>query len=77
MASFNMGVYYLLASLSNGKAFYSWTVPFRIVTFIVLSLAVMRGIAPSGFIGVAVWELIGALATGAALFYESRQAKTA
>jgi hypothetical protein len=77
MASFNMGVYYLLASLTNWKAFYRWTVPFRIVTFSVFMLAVMRGIAPSGFIGVAVWELVGALATGAALLYEGRQANTA
>lgn len=70
MASFNMGVYYVLASLSNWKRFYGWTVPFRIVTFVVFVLAVANGIAPTGFIGVAAWELIGALATGAALLRE-------
>jgi hypothetical protein len=70
MASFNMGVYYVLASLSNWKRFYWWTVPFRMVTFVVFVLATASGIAPAGFIGVAAWELIGALATGAALLWE-------
>lgn len=70
MASFNMGVYYVLAALSNWKRFYGWTVPFRMVTFVVFVLAVANGIAPAGFIGVAAWELIGALATGAALLRE-------
>lgn len=70
MASFNMGVYYVLAALTNTKRFYWWTVPFRIVTFTVFTLAVVNELAPQAFIGVAVWELVGALATGAALFYE-------
>ena len=70
MASFNMGVYYVLASFNNLKQFYWWTVPFRVVTFTVFTLAVMRGIAPAGFVGVGIWELIGAVATGAALLYE-------
>ncbi|MBZ0284552.1 MAG: hypothetical protein K8L97_27685 [Anaerolineae bacterium] len=70
MASLNMGIYYVLASLTNWKPFYRWTVPFRIVTFTVFTLAVVNGIAPTAFIGVGLWELIGALATGAALFYE-------
>lgn len=70
MASFNMGVYYVLAALTNTKRFYWWTVPFRIVTFTVFTLAVVNQVAPQEFIGVAVWELVGALATGAALFYE-------
>jgi hypothetical protein len=74
MASFNMGVYYLLAAVSNWKPFFGWTVPFRILTFSVFVLAIFRGIAPMGFIGVAVWELVGALATGAALFYERQKA---
>jgi len=70
MASFNMGVYYMLAALSNMKRFYWWTVPFRIVTFTVFMLIVVNDIAPQGFIGVGLWELFGALATGAALLYE-------
>lgn len=70
MASFNMGVYYLLAALNNLKMFYWWTVPFRMVTFTVFTLAVISGIAPANFLSVAVWELMGALATGGALLYE-------
>ena len=70
MASFNMGVYYVLASLSNFKSFYWWTVPFRMVTFTVFVLAVVNDIAPDAFIGVAVWELAGAILTGLALMYE-------
>ncbi|MFW5690923.1 MAG: hypothetical protein ACOCXZ_00365 [Chloroflexota bacterium] len=73
MASFNMGVYYVLASLVNFKPFYWWTVPFRMVTFTVFMLAVASEVAPSAFVGVAVWELVGALATGAALLYEQRR----
>lgn len=74
MASLNMGVYYLMAALTGWKPFFSWTVPFRILTFTIFVLAIMRGLAPIGFIGVALWELIGALATGAALFYERQKA---
>ena len=73
MASFNMGVYYVLAVLNNVWQFYVWTVPFRVVTFIVFVLAVVRGLAPLGFVGVAVWELVGALLTGTALWYERRK----
>jgi hypothetical protein len=74
MASFNMGIYYLLAALTDWKPFFGWTVPFRILTFTVFCLAILRGMAPIGFIGVATWELVGALATGAALAYERREA---
>src|SRR5690349_20874735 len=35
MASFNIGVYYVLAALNDVKILYRWTVPFRIVTCIV------------------------------------------
>lgn len=30
MASFNMGVYYVLAALNDVKTFYRWTVPFAL-----------------------------------------------
>lgn len=73
MASFNMGVYYVLASLNNMRKFYWWTVPFRIVTFTVFTLAVTNDIAPDAFMGVAIWELTGAILTGGALIYENRQ----
>src|SRR5512145_3565346 len=41
MASVNMGVYYVLAALNNVKQFYKWTVPFRCVTFVVFTTAVL------------------------------------
>jgi hypothetical protein len=72
MASFNMGAYYVLASLINFKPFYLWTVPFRTITFTVFSLSVLLGHAPDRFITVAIWELIGAIATGTALYYEHK-----
>jgi hypothetical protein len=73
MASFNVGVYYILAALNDVKAFYRWTVPFRAVTFAVFSIAVVTGLAPTGWIGVAAWELCGGIATGLALYYEKRR----
>ena len=73
MASFNMGVYYVLAALNNLKAFYGWTVPFRVVTFSAFCLTVISGLAPKAWLGVAVWELTGAIATGWALYYEMRK----
>lgn len=72
MASFNMGVYYVLAAFSSWKAFFRWTVPFRVLTFCVFSLAVWRGLAPAGFLGVAVWELSGAILTGLTLWREGK-----
>ena len=74
MASFNMGIYYVLAALTNWRPFFLWTVPFRVLTFTVFTLAVAQGVAPTGFIGVGEWELFGALATGGALLYERRKA---
>ncbi|GMV33082.1 MAG: hypothetical protein DCC59_05495 [Chloroflexi bacterium] len=72
MASFNMGVYYILAALNNLKAFYRWTVPFRGLTFLVFTAAVLFGVAPLKFIGVPLWELTGAIATGIALAREKK-----
>lgn len=74
MAALNMGVYYVLAALSDWKAFFRWTVPFRLLTCTVFTLAVISGRAPAGFLGVGLWEGIGAVATGAALRLESRRA---
>jgi hypothetical protein len=73
MASFNIGVYYILAVLNNVKQFYTWTVPFRCVTFTVFTIAVLTGLAPVRFIGVGLWELAGAAATGIALWQENRK----
>jgi hypothetical protein len=71
MASFNMGIYYLLAAWNQWTKFYQFTVIFRLVTVTVFTLAIKNGHAPRGFIGVAMWELAGALITGAALCYEA------
>ncbi len=73
MASFNMGVYYILAAFNNMKKFYLWTVPFRCVTFTVFTLMVLSGMAPTRFIIVGLWELVGAVFTGMALYYEYRR----
>ncbi|MEU9995000.1 hypothetical protein [Streptomyces sp. NPDC050848] len=77
MAALNMGVYYILAALADWKAFFRWTVPFRLLTCAVFTLAVVSGRAPAGFLGVGLWEGLGALATGAALRYENRLRKQA
>src|SRR5512141_2864930 len=50
MASFNMGVYYILAALNDMKQFYLWTVPFRVVTFTVFTIVAVTGVAPMRFI---------------------------
>jgi hypothetical protein len=67
MASFNMGVYYVLAALNDLKSFYKWTVPFRCVTFVVFTTAALTSLAPLRFIAVGAWELTGAVATALAL----------
>ncbi|MDT9687702.1 hypothetical protein Q5762_04940 [Streptomyces sp. P9(2023)] len=72
MAALNMGVYYILAALADWKAFFRWTVPFRLLTCAVFTLAVVSDRAPAGFLGVGLWEGLGALATLAALRYENR-----
>jgi hypothetical protein len=67
MASFNMGVYYILAALNDLRQFYKWTVPFRCLTFIVFTTVALTHLAPGRFIAVGAWELAGAIATGIAL----------
>jgi hypothetical protein len=75
MASFNIGVYYVLAAINDLKKFYYWTVPFRAVTFTVFTILVLTGTAPGKFFGVGAWELIGAIATGLALYFEQKKVK--
>jgi hypothetical protein len=72
MASFNIGAYYILAALNDLRPFYKWTAIFRCITPVVFTVAVLQGLAPTRFLGVAAWELAGALATGLALWHESR-----
>ncbi|GAB3149439.1 hypothetical protein GCM10027290_35690 [Micromonospora sonneratiae] len=73
MASLNMGVYYLLAASSDWRPFFRFTVGFRLLTFAVFTLLVVMEIAPVRFLGVAVWEGLGAVATGVALWSERRE----
>ncbi|GIJ21887.1 hypothetical protein [Micromonospora lutea] len=73
MASFNMGVYYLLATATEWRAFYRFTVVFRLVTFTVFTIAVVADIAPGRFFGVAAWEGLGALATAGGLWWDARR----
>ncbi|SDG40581.1 hypothetical protein SAMN05421505_10425 [Sinosporangium album] len=75
MAAVNMGAYYMLASAVEFRPFYVWTVPFRLVTFTVFTILVVIGNAPDRFLGVAIWEGVGAVVTGAALWWESRRAR--
>jgi len=73
MASFNIGVYYILSALNDFKAFYRWTVPFRVLTFLVFTTISLTGLAPMVFIAVGAWELTGAIATGIALRSDQAQ----
>lgn len=73
MASFNMGVYYLLAVATEWRAFYRFTVVFRLVTFTVFTLSVLADVAPDRFIGVALWEGAGAVATALGLRFDARR----
>ncbi len=72
MASFNMGVYYILAALNDFRAFYRWTVPFRCLTFLVFTITALVHVAPTRFILVGAWELAGAIATGIALRIDNK-----
>jgi len=74
MASLNMGVYYLVATSTEWRPFFRFTVPFRLLTFAVFSTLVLLDVAPGRFLGVAIWEGIGAVATGIALYYDARRA---
>lgn len=73
MASFNMGVYYLLAAGSGWQPFFRFTVVFRLLTFTVFTVLVLAEVAPPRFLGVALWEGVGAVATGVALWLDRRQ----
>jgi hypothetical protein len=67
-----MGIYYILAAWNDMKEFYAWTVPFRTLTFGIFTTIVLARIAPLRFVGVGIWELVGGLATGVALYAERR-----
>ncbi len=73
MASLNMGVYYLVAAATEWRPFIRFTVPFRLITLTVFSLLVVFGVAPARFLGVALWEGAGAVATGLGLLYDVKR----
>jgi hypothetical protein len=52
MAALNTGAYYVPAALADWKPFFRWTVPFRLLTCTVFTLAVISGRAPSALLGV-------------------------
>jgi hypothetical protein len=73
VASVNMVVYYLLAASTEWRPSFRFTVPFRLLTFAVFTSLVVLGRAPGQFFGVALWEGIGAVATGVALWLDARR----
>jgi hypothetical protein len=72
MASLNMGVYYLVAAATEWRPFFRFTVVFRLLTFTVFTTLVLMDQAPGRFLGVAVWEGVGAVATGLGLLQDRR-----
>lgn len=66
-ASLAMGLYYILASVNETRIFFQWSVPLRIINFMVFAGMIPLGVAPTQWLMVAGLELAGALATGIAL----------
>lgn len=73
MASLNMGVYYLVAAVTEWRPFFVFSVAFRMLTCGVFTLLVLVDVAPARFLGVALWEGGGALITAAAIWHERRK----
>lgn len=70
-ASLAMGLYYILASVNGTRVFFQWSVPLRIINFIVFAAMIPLGIAPMQWLLVAGLELAGASATAIALASKS------
>ncbi|MBV6391194.1 MAG: hypothetical protein KPEEDBHJ_00402 [Anaerolineales bacterium] len=70
-ASQAMGLYYILASVNETRIFFQWSVPLRIINFIVFAALIPLGIAPMQWLLVAGLELAGASATAIALASKS------
>jgi len=66
-ASLAMGLYYILAAVNETRIFFQWSVPLRIMNFMVFTSMVPIGVAPTKWLMVAGLELVGALVTGIAL----------
>ncbi|CAM6114871.1 unnamed protein product [Calypogeia fissa] len=73
MAALNMGLYYIVAAITEWRVFFWFTVPGRILTTYVFRRLVTTGIAPDAFLGVAMWEGIGAALTAGGLWFDSRK----
>ena len=66
-ASLAMGLYYILASVNETRIFFQWSVPLRIINFMVFAAMIPLGVAPTQWWLVAGLELAGALATAIGL----------
>jgi hypothetical protein len=66
-ASLAMGLYYILASVNETRSFFQWSVPLRIINFMVFAGMVLLGVAPTQWLLVAGLEVVGAMATAVAL----------
>lgn len=71
-ASLAMGLYYILAAISNHRGFFQWSVRLRILNFVVFATMVLLGMAPSKWLMVAGLELLGAMITGIALISQHK-----
>lgn len=70
-ASLAMGLYYILASINETRSFFQWSVPLRVVNFLMFAAMIPLGIAPTQWWLVAGLELAGAMATAIALASKS------
>jgi len=70
-ASLAMGLYYILASVNGTRVFFQWSVPLRIINFMVFAAMIPLGIAPMQWLQVAGLELAGASATAIAMASKS------
>ena len=70
-ASLAMGLYYILASVNGTRVFFQWSVPLRIINFMVFAAMIPLGIAPMQWLLVAGLELAGASATAIAMASKS------
>ena len=70
-ASLAMGLYYILASVNETRNFFQWSVPLRIINFMVFAAMIPLGIAPMQWLLVAGLELAGASATAIAMASKS------
>ena len=68
-----MGAYYILGAFNNLKKYDPWTVPFRGLAFTVFTIGVLTHLAPARFMLIAARELVGAVATGVAIYYQKQR----